>query len=192
MIELSYDEIILQVRKNNEEALGLLFSLVENYVKYIGKKVIIVDKLVDHSLEDIKMIALSLTKDCVTSYEFNKALFFAYWKIVLVRYLNGLKESHQQENKIEYEKKSLDEEMCNYKYYDRSQITLKDSYNLKETYQNCIKKVVINFNERTAKILMLWSEGYSYREIAKRLKISVSKVNYELSKALIFLKNEEK
>ena len=192
MIELSYDEIILQVRKNNEEALGLLFSLVENYVKYIGKKMIIVDKLVDHSLEDIKMIGLSLTKDSVNNYEFNKALFFAYWKIVLVRYLNGLKESHQQENKIEYEKKSLDEEMCNYKYYDRSQITLKDSYNLKETYQNCIKKVVINFNERTAKILMLWSEGYSYREIAKRLKISVSKVNYELSKALIFLKNEEK
>ena len=85
MIELSYDEVILQVRKNNEEALVLLFSLVENYVKYIGKKVIIIDKLVDHSLEDIKMIALSLTRDCVNNYEFNKALFFAYWKIILIR-----------------------------------------------------------------------------------------------------------
>ena len=192
MIELSYDEIILQVRKNNEEALVLLFSLVENYVKYIGKKMIIVDKLVDHSLEDIKMIGLSLTKDSVNNYEFNKALFFAYWKIIFLRYMNGIRELHQHENKMEYEKKSLDEEMCNYKYYDRSQITLKDAYTIRETYDNCIKKVVINFDKRTAKILMLWSEGYTYGEIAKSLKISVSKVNYEISKALIFLKNQEK
>ena len=57
---------------------------------------------------------------------------------------------------------------------------------------NCIKKVMINFDKQTAKILMLWSEGYTYAEIAKFLKISVSKVNYEISKALIFLKNQEK
>ena len=106
--------------------------------------------------------------------------------------MNGLRELHQRENKMEYEKTTLDEELCNYKYYDRSQITLKDAYTIRETYDNCIKKVMINFDKQTAKILMLWSEGYTYGEIAKFLKISVSKVNYEISKALIFLKNQEK
>ena len=109
--------------------------------------------------------------------------------------INLNEEIARQNKKLEKllnEKKSLDEEMCNYKYYDRSQITLKDAYTNSETYDNCIKKVVINFDKRTAKILMLWSEGYTYGEIAKFLKISVSKVNYEISKALIFLKNQEK
>ena len=192
MTELSYDDIILQVRKNNEEALVLLFSLVENYVKHTAKKMITIERFINYTIDEIKTIGLQLTKDSINNYEFNKAIFFAYWKIVFVRHLNDLMELHQRENKIEYEKKTLDEDVCNYKYFDKNQITLRDSYDMRETYLDCVKRVEINFDRKTAKILTLWSEGYTYAEISKKLKISVSKVNYELSKALNFLKKQQK
>ena len=53
MTELSYDEIILQVRKNNEEALVLLFSLVENYVKHTAKKMITIERFINYTIDEI-------------------------------------------------------------------------------------------------------------------------------------------
>ena len=55
-----------------------------------------------------------------------------------------------------------------------------------------IEKIDINFGKKTSKILKLWCEGYSYQEIAKKANVTLSKVNYEVSKAINYLKKVTK
>lgn len=192
MEELSYDEIILQIRKNNKEAFGLLFSLVEIYMRYQANKMIFSEKVFSHTIEDFSLIARSITIESINYYEMDKALFFSYWKIILMRRFFDEKEKFKKENFYEMNKISLDENLLNYKYFEKGQVLLDSQYDLKEQYRLNIEKIDINFGKKTSKILKLWCEGYSYQEIAKKANVTLSKVNYEVSKAINYLKKVTK
>ena len=38
----------------------------------------------------------------------------------------------------------------------------------------------------------MWSEGFTYQEISDRFGLNISKVNYEVSKAIKYLKEKNK
>ena len=192
MKELSYDQLILQIRKNNKEAYGLLFSLLENYMRHQANKNIYNLKFVDYTMEDFLLIGKEITIESLDLYEMDKALFFAYWKTIILRKYNDAKERCRKDNFYENNKVSLDENLLNYKYFDEGQILLDSQYDLNEQYAMSMEKIELVFGNKTSEILKMWCEGYSYEEIVRKTKVNYSKVNYEVSKAIKYLRNLKK
>ena len=189
MKDISYDELIIRLRKNDEEASELLFLLLENYMRFLSKKMINSCRLINHSVEELMLIGRKITNDSIFGYEFDKSIFFAYWKMVITRKMKDIQNIHENENKIEYEKISLDDDLLKYKYFDKSQIVVMDTYSQNEIFNQSVQQIDNKFGPDTTKILSLWAEGMTYIEISKKLKISLSKVNYEISKAIKYLKS---
>ena len=69
-------------------------------------------------------------------------------------------------------------------------LTLKngEEYQLKEEYETLLNQTLIRFGAETEKVLRLWSQGYSYKEISSLMKIDTHRVNYLLHKAFDYLK----
>lgn len=184
MKEISYDEIILQIRKENAEALRLLFFCFEKHFRIFEKKAIYSYRMSGYAFEDIRRILEVMTVDVIRRYEMDKSAFFAFWKIIVGRRLFDLYEKERFESSVEYNKISLDSELMDF-FYDEAYFTDPlQNYIAHDQYADALQRAEDAFGARTSQILRMWSEGFSYGEIAEALRISPSKVNYELSKAI--------
>ena len=99
-MELAIDEVILQIRKNNQEAVRLLFSLFEKHFIVIEKKFINSGTTIGYMRSDLRSIVLKETLDALKLYEFDKSNFFSYWKLIVSRRFYNHFESLNNEAKI--------------------------------------------------------------------------------------------
>ena len=189
MINISLDEIIIQIKKGNEEALKLLFSLYEKHFKIIEKKMMMKYPISGYSREDVEEIIRIYTYEAIKRYDENKAVFYPFWKLLIERKIRDIYEKEYKETIIEKKKISLDNESIGFFSFESNRSSSPiDNYVLKDQYSEMIETVVKECGKKVGKILVLWCNGYSYSEIAKIFNISNAKVNYEIMKAKKILK----
>ena len=185
-MELSNDEIILQIRKENREAKELLFLYFEKHIAVIRKLVEKDFSYLGISREDLKYIIFAETLNVIKMYEFDKSVFFAFWKLWMIRYLrNRLKGSAH--TSISGEKINLS--LSDYpfeNFYNKNNPL--EEYILSDFYRDSLDKVDSFYGNIDKKILKLWSEGFSYEEISQRLNISLHKVTYSIYRSIKLLK----
>ena len=164
-MELSNDEIILQIRKENREAKELLFLYFEKHIAVIRKLVEKDFSYLGISREDLKYIIFAETLNVIKMYEFDKSVFFAFWKLWMIRYLrNRLKGSAH--TSISGEKINLS--LSDYpfeNFYNKNNPL--EEYILSDFYRDSLDKVDSFYGNIDKKILKLWSEGFSYEEISQ-------------------------
>lgn len=188
-MEPSADEIILQIRKENEEAVRLLFSCYEKHFKVLETKMIYSYRLMGYSREDLRTILMKETLDIVKLYEMDRSAFFPFWKRIAMQKMNHLYQKEENESTIESKKVSLDSVFLDY-FSEYSKDPL-ERYILKADYETEIGKTETSFSIECATILRLWSEGEPYEAIAEKTGLSVFRINYLLHKMMSMLKKRE-
>lgn len=184
---LEVDEIILQVRKNNQEALGLLFSCFEIHFKVIENKYLFQFKSRGFTREDIRNILMNDIYDIIKIYEFDKGVFFSFWKMIqnqkIIRLFNSSTSCLNDENhRIDFEE--LDKI-----FLEKYTLDPLDNYALYDDFNAMMNRLENEEGIKTCQILSLWSEGYKYDEIAKMLNVSSQSVAYNINKAIKKLKS---
>lgn len=191
MIELSIDEVILQVRKENEEALKLLFLMYEIHFANIEKKMRIIYQYPYNLREDIRIIMRQATYEVVGSYEMDKSIFFSYWRLIVTQRVNRFLEKEKpmiivNNNKYDFSFDRLDlSQLC-------EEIDAPTEMYFKDEYQKCIDNLNQDYGNKEANIIRLWSEGYDYNEISRIFNIPSSKVGYIIHKSIKYLKDKYK
>lgn len=188
-MELSADEIILQIRKENEEAIGLLFLCYEKHFKVLETKMLYSYRLMGYSREDLRTILMRETLDILKLYEMDRSAFFPFWKRLGMQKMNHLYQREENESAIESTKVSLDSVFLDYLNSEYSKDPL-EKYILKADYEAEIGKMETVFSVECAKILRLWSEGDTYEEISEKTGLSVFRINYLLHKMMLILKKK--
>lgn len=189
-MELSIDEVIIQYRKGNEEAIELLFLLFGKHFAVLENKFKISGTMLGYTRYDIRNIIQMETIDLLKLYEFDKSNFFAYWKLILTRKFYNLFESYKSETSVFNNIYSIDDNFenifCNFNEEPLQKYIMRDSY------QDCINIVKDNSGNLAQKIIILWSEGYSYQDIARITKMSINQVCYLIYKSLKMIKEKYK
>ena len=83
---------------------------------------------------------------------------------------------------------SLDEQKSDFILNKYLVETPLEKYIMKDDYNFFINKIEENIGEYYKKILLLWSEGYSYNEIAKIYNITPIQVNNYIQKCFNIIK----
>ncbi len=180
-MELAIDEVILQIRKNNQEAVRLLFSLFEKHFIVIEKKFINSGTTIGYMRSDLRSIVLKETLDALKLYEFDKSNFFSYWKLIVSRRFYNHFESLNNEAKIFKNIYQIDEVFEN---TFSNEVVPINKYELHDVYNDCLKIIKDENGEEAQNIIILWSEGYSYQEIAHKVKMSINQVTYIINKSI--------
>ena len=171
---LEVDEIILQVRKNNQEALGLLFSCFEIHFKVIENKYLFQFKSRGFTREDIRNILIP--------YSYGNG-FFVIQNQKIIRLFNSSTSCLNDENhRIDFEE--LDKI-----FLEKYTLDPLDNYALYDDFNAMMNRLENEEGIKTCQILSLWSEGYKYDEIAKMLNVSSQSVAYNINKAIKKLKS---
>ncbi len=187
-MELAIDEVILQIRKNNQEAVRLLFSLFEKHFIVIEKKFINSGTTIGYMRSDLRSIVLKETLDALKLYEFDKSNFFSYWKLIVSRRFYNHFESLNNEAKIFKNIYQIDEVFEN---TFSNEVVPINKYELHDVYNDCLKIIKDENGEEAQNIIILWSEGYSYQEIAHKVKMSINQVTYIINKSIKRVKELE-
>lgn len=185
-MSLTFDEIILQIRKNNIEAIELLFSLLGKHFAVLENKFKSSGAILGYTKQDLRMIMQKETMDVVKLYEFDKSNFFAYWKLIISRKFYNIFESYYSETTVFKNIINIDEvfELT----YDNGENVL-EKQTLHDLYNDCLDIIHTKSGDDAQKIIILWSEGYSYQEISKIMKISNNKVCYYIQKTIKLLRD---
>ncbi len=181
---VSIDEVILQIRKGNKEALKLLFLMFEKHIRFFENKLLYSYNLQGFSREDFHMIICHDTINILKRYEMDKGPFYAYWKVVESRNINELFERLKKQSDLV----KAQEEFQDYHSASFQENLTEEEYQLKEEYEKLLNQTLIRFGTETEKVLRLWSQGYSYKEISSLMKLDTHRVNYLLHKAFDYLK----
>ena len=187
-MELGIDEVILQIRKNNQEAVRLLFSLFEKHFIVSEKKFINSGTTIGYMRSDLRSIVLKETLDALKLYEFDKSNFFSYWKLIVSRRFYNHFESLNNEAKIFKNIYQIDEVFEN---TFSNEVVPINKYELHDVYNDCLKIIKDENGEEAQNIIILWSEGYSYQEIAHKVKMSINQVTYIINKSIKRVKELE-
>ena len=187
-MELAIDEVILQIRKNNQEAVRLLFSLFEKHFIVIEKKFINSGTTIGYMRSDLRSIVLKETLDALKLYEFDKSNFFSYWKLIVSRRFYNHFESLNNEAKIFKNIYQIDEVFEN---TFSNEVVPINKYELHDVYNDCLKIIKDENGEEAQNIIILWSESYSYQEIAHKVKMSINQVTYIINKSIKRVKELE-
>lgn len=188
------DELILLIRTNNEEALGLLFSCLETNFKYFEKKYYLMCKNIGLDRDDLRQYLRQYTIEAINNYTIFLSNFYAYWKLVVTRMLYGLITYHNAKSRndgnfvIYLEDKPVE----TLAFILPSEIDPINNYSLREDYDNVLNEIERRYGKCAKEIMNLWNEGYEYQEIAKRCGVKLSRVNYFVTKIIKDLKSELK
>lgn len=181
-INLYEDEIILMIAKGNEEALELLFSLYETKMRFEANsfsnkfKLPVVDK--QDLLQEIKITLY----DAILRYNYRNGRFYNYWYLIMNRTILG----YLKKESIPSNDSRKHETYCEGRKYDEH-VIFNDS--LKFDYDLSVKMITNKKDELFSLCMKMWLVGYSYKEISKKLNITMTSVNYHIRKGLEDLKS---
>lgn len=188
---LSDDELILQIRKNNLEALELLFFKYENYFIFLIKKMGIYLKSLNYEYDDLKMIMKANMLEIIKSYNIDKSTFLSFWILMEKRHLIKIYRENVVELKTSSNVTSLDSEQTDYLLNKYLVETPLHGYIMKDEYNMAIEKIENNIGDFYKNILLLWGNGYSYSEIAEIYHTSTSHINNSIQKCFNLLKRKK-
>lgn len=188
---LSDDELILQIKKNNLEALELLFFKYEINFNFLIKKMGNYFKPLNYDKEDLKIIMKTNMLNIIKLYDINKACFSAFWILMEKRHLIKIYREKNVDIKSSITNTSLDEQKSDFILNKYLVETPLEKYIMKDDYNFFINKIEENVGEYYKKILLLWSKGYSYNEIAKIYNITPIQVNNYIQKCFNIIKKME-
>ena len=188
---LSDDEIIIQVIKGYEEALGLLFLYYEKHFRKLEIKIRNRCNYTGMDYEDIKMLMMMNIINVIKQYDREKSSFFAFWSLLEYRHIiNDFRKKNNDINSV-YNVISMDEiglDYCSYIFNDDSII---NDYSIKEEYEKQLELLKDKFSDVERQIIVLWSNGFTYDQISEMLNIKLNNVNYIITKCLSFLKKNK-
>ena len=188
---LSDDELILQIKKNNLEALELLFFKYEINFNFLIKKLGNYFKPLNYDKEDLKIIMKTNMLNIIKLYDINKASFSAFWILMEKRHLIKIYREKNVDIKSSIINTSLDEQKSDFILNKYLVETPLEKYIMKDDYNFFINKIEENVGEYYKNILLLWSKGYSYNEIAKIYNITPIQVNNYIQKCFNIIKKME-
>lgn len=188
---LSDDELILQIKKNNLEALELLFFKYEINFNFLIKKMGNYFKPLNYDKEDLKIIMKTNMLNIIKLYDINKASFSAFWTLMEKRHLIKIYREKNVDIKSSITNTSLDEQKSDFILNKYLVETPLEKYIMKDDYNFFINKIEENVGEYYKNILLLWSKGYSYNEIAKLYNITPIQVNNYIQKCFNIIKKME-
>lgn len=188
---LSDDELILQIKKNNLEALELLFFKYEINFNFLIKKMGNYFKPLNYDKEDLKIIMKTNMLNIIKLYDINKASFYAFWILMEKRHLIKIYREKNVDIKSSITNTSLDEQKSDFILNKYLVETPLEKYIMKDDYNFFINKIEENVGEYYKNILLLWSKGYSYNEIAKLYNITPIQVNNYIQKCFNIIKKME-
>ena len=191
MIDLAADEIILQIRKGNEEALELLFLLYEIHFLNIEKKMRLIYHYPYSLKEDVRMIIKKTTYESIFLYEMDKSMFFSYWRLLVLQKLHRFFDKEKQMIMIDKQKCDVDFERLDTSDYHFEQDVPTKMY-FRDEYQKSLVNINDEYGGQDASIIRMWSEGYDYSEIAKTFNITINKVGYIIYKSIKHLRDKYK
>lgn len=184
---LSSDEMILQIRKGNEEAMELLFNYCDIYGNKLLRKIKQNYSFLGIEYEDIKSYLRIKTLEAVDIYDMSKSNFLAFWLIVVGRKMtNMLNEKYR--NDFNLQKINVDYDMLENYNYNANENSVKN-YELRDSYNKSIDLVEQKYGSLDREILELWAKGYKYNEIAEKFNLTQQKVTITIFKAIKYLKN---
>lgn len=184
---LSSDEMILQIRKGNEEAMELLFNYCDIYGNKLLRKIKQNYSFLGIEYEDIKSYLRIKTLEAVDIYDMSKSNFLAFWLIVVGRKMtNMLNEKYR--NDFNLQKINVDYDMLENYNFNTSENSVKN-YELRDSYNKSIDLVEQKYGSLDREILELWTKGYKYNEIAEKFNLTQQKVTITIFKAIKYLKN---
>lgn len=184
---LSSDEMILQIRKGNEEAMELLFNYCDIYGNKLLRKIKQNYSFLGIEYEDIKSYLRIKTLEAVDIYDMSKSNFLAFWLIVVGRKMtNMLNEKYR--NDFNLQKINVDCEMLENYNFNANENSVKN-YELRDSYNKSIYLVEQKYGSLDREILELWAKGYKYNEIAEKFNLTQQKVTITIFKAIKYLKN---
>ena len=184
---LSSDEMILQIRKGNEEAMELLFNYCDIYGNKLLRKIKQNYSFLGIEYEDIKSYLRIKTLEAVDIYDMSKSSFLAFWLIVVGRKMtNMLNEKYR--NDFNLQKINVDCEMLENYNFNANENSVKN-YELRDSYNKSIDLVEQKYGSLDREILELWAKGYKYIEIAEKFNLTQQKVTITIFKAIKYLKN---
>ena len=173
MERISDEELILNIRYGNREALELLYFRYEKIIgNYIYKYNYVFEKY-GYSYEDLKATVWLILDKSINKYSLNNGFFYKYCYTACKSYVIDLlrKRTYETENyKIDEIDELNDLSLCENtpdESFDNSMNLLVDKL-LDE-----VKKMGQIYYD----VLKLYYCGYSYLEIAKKLQITTKKVN---------------
>lgn len=188
---LTDDEIILQIRKGNEEALKLLFSCYEIHFKTLEAKMRLKYKFINYDREDFVLIMMENMMNIIRCYNIEKSMFFMFWKLLETRNLLSLYKREYNGLKIFLNQLSIDNPSVSYIANKKHSYDYEEEYMLKESYNSQLSFVDDKFGEESRKVLLMWSQGYKYDEISKQLNMKRVRINYIIRTSLKVLKDKK-
>lgn len=186
---LSVDEIILQIRKENNEAKEMLISLFEPHIAVMIRKFGNDYKYLGYSREDLVSLLQQETLNAVNLYEFDKSAFFPFWKLVVTRMLLGRLKRHKLSIQAEKVKVSLDSTLSENLFNKFDPL---DNYILHDEYENNLSNIGEKLDPLDQKIVKLWSENYSYDELAEMFNLSKARISYIIYRSIKYLREKKK
>ena len=182
------DEIILQIRKNNEEALELLFVCFEKHFAILENRMLYQYRLRGFSREDLRQIISEDMLKIIRHYEIDKGLFFVLWKKIETRNLLHLFQKNAEIALYEDSENCYDFAILDFLLPEDERNGPLDRYIREADYHEQLEKIAHSFSAEDAKILRMWSEGYSYEEIAAEYRVPLQRITYLLHRAFVCLK----
>ena len=186
---LSSDEMILQIRKGNEEAIKLLFNYCDIFGNKLFKKIKQTYSFLGIEYDDINSYLRIETLYAVNIYDMSKSDFLAFWLVVASRRIaNKIREEHLGE--YNYQRINADYDL--FENYDfKTNENLSRDYELHDSYNKSINLVEKKYGSLDKKVLELWAKGYKYAEIAEIYNLTQQKVTIIIFKAIKYLKSHK-
>jgi DNA-directed RNA polymerase specialized sigma24 family protein len=173
MIDVSDDELIFLVRQKQEEAFEILFNRLKSKQERIVKKLLFEHRYCGLDEHDLLLIAIQTLYLAIDSYDPSKAIFDAYFHILLQRELiNEMKKFNSGNHVILNTALSLDEPLDDqHQLYDM--IGYEDEVMHAHIYGSTRQLLEddqhpLTVEEKT--IITYFHLGYSYSEIGRLIQ----------------------
>lgn len=176
MLNIHEDELVLMIAKNNEEALGLLFSIYEKKMRFEAVSFERSNKNIMNRDDYYQEMKITLYK-ILSSYDYKKGKLYTFWLSIYKYPFYNLKNNFES---VTFYDETFESEDA------KDQINNRIKHFDAEILLNTLKKE----DEQRYLIMKKWSEGYKYEEIAKMFDISISSVNYNIKIGIRFLKDK--
>jgi DNA-directed RNA polymerase specialized sigma24 family protein len=173
MIEVSDDELIFLARQKQEEALDMLFSRLKTKQERMVKKLLFEHRYCGLDEHDLLMVAMKTLYLAIDSYDPTKAVFDAYYHLLLQRELvNEMKKFNSGNHVLLNTALSLDEPMDDqHQLYD---MIGAEDHAMHEHIYGSTRQLLENdqqpltIEEKT--IITYFHLGYSYSEIGRLIQ----------------------
>ncbi len=173
--QINLDKIIAGLAKDNEASLEELFNYYYPRLYNFSKSFLKVEDGIDDILQDVFVKIWQNRKKINSTVTFNSFIFTITRNLLLNELRNRLYDENMKEKVM---KLSVAQE-----YSSMEQIEYKD---LKER----VDKIIDELPERRKEIFLLSrSEGLSHKEIAEKLGIQTKTVEYHITLAIKYLKD---